>query len=100
VFRALEGATQRWQHQRQPDTRTAKPHPTQQLGWAKLQELRRYIELFKASGKFTVCWMKIATEKEFYLASAFQEVYIPPSASIRLTGFAVAGVWLVGLAGW
>jgi hypothetical protein len=65
--------------------------PTNQIGWAKLQELRRYIELFRASGKFTVCWMKIATEKEYFLATAFEELYVPPSASIRLAGFAVAG---------
>jgi hypothetical protein len=37
--------------------------------------------------------MKIATEKEYYLASAFQEIYVPPSASIRLAGFSVAGGW-------
>ena len=28
-----------------------------QAGWAKLAELRRHIQAFKASGKFTVAWM-------------------------------------------
>lgn len=54
-------------------------------------ELRRAVELFRKSGKYTLCWMKLAAEKEYYLASAFGEVYIPPTASIRLTGFSVAG---------
>lgn len=35
--------------------------------------------------------MKLATEKEYYLATAFEEVYVPPTASIRLNGFSVAG---------
>lgn len=56
-------------------------------------EIRRYVELFKASGKFTLAYMKLAGEKEYYLATAFDKVYIPPSASIRLAGFTVAGVF-------
>jgi len=31
-----------------------------QIGWAKLQELRRYIKLFRDSGKFTIAYMKVA----------------------------------------
>lgn len=62
-----------------------------QIGWSKVQELRRYIQLFRDSGKFTICYMKIAGEKEYYLSTAFEEVYVAPSASIRLAGFSVAG---------
>ncbi|GBF99919.1 serine protease chloroplastic, partial [Raphidocelis subcapitata] len=67
------------------------------IGWAKLAEVRRYVELFRSSGKFTVAWMKNAGEREYYLASAFGEVYVPPSASIRLNGFSVAGTFLRGV---
>jgi protease IV len=49
------------------------------------------VQLFKASGKFSIVFMKIAGEKEFYLASAFERVYIAPTASLRLAGFSVAG---------
>jgi hypothetical protein len=69
-----------------------------QIGWSKVQELRRYIKLFRDSGKFTIAYMKTAGEKEYYLASAFQELVIAPTANIRLAGFSVAGgglgVWL------
>jgi hypothetical protein len=68
-----------------------------QIGWAKVQELRRYIKLFRDSGKFTIAYMKTGGEKEYYLASAFQELVIAPTANIRLAGFSVAGG---GLAGW
>lgn len=30
-----------------------------QIGWSKVQELRRYIKLFRDSGKYTVCYMKV-----------------------------------------
>ncbi len=56
-----------------------------------LQELRKYIELFRKSGKFSMALMKNAGEKEYYLATAFEEIYVPPSASIRLNGFSVGG---------
>lgn len=65
--------------------------PAAQIGWAKAQELRRYIQLFRDSGKFATAYMKTAGEKEFYLASAFEEVAIAPTANIRLAGFSVAG---------
>jgi hypothetical protein len=56
-----------------------------------VQELRRYIKLFRDSGKFTIAYMKTAGEKEYYLASAFQELLVAPTANIRLAGFSVAG---------
>eukprot|EP00878_Enallax_costatus_P010639 GHUV01011114.1.p1 GENE.GHUV01011114.1~~GHUV01011114.1.p1 ORF type:complete len:395 (+),score=92.88 GHUV01011114.1:241-1425(+) len=67
------------------------------IGWSKVQELRRYIQLFRDSGKFTIAYMKIAGEKEYYLSTAFEEVYVAPSASVRLAGFSVAGTFLRGV---
>ena len=37
------------------------------------------------------CAVQIAGEKEYYLASAFEELYIAPTANVRLAGFSVAG---------
>lgn len=31
-----------------------------QVGWAKLQEIRRHIDLFRQSGKFTVAYLELA----------------------------------------
>ncbi len=68
-----------------------------QCGWAKLQEIRRHVELFKQSGKWTIAYMERAGEKEYYLASAFDEIYCPPSGSISLLGFSVSGTFLRGV---
>jgi len=35
--------------------------------------------------------LQIAGEKEYYLATAFEELYIAPTANLRLAGFSVAG---------
>jgi protease-4 len=66
------------------------------IGWARLRELARHIELFRASGKPCVAFLKLAGEKEYALASSFAEIFAPPSASLRLNGFAVSGTFLRG----
>jgi hypothetical protein len=68
-----------------------------QCGWAKLKELRRHVAAFRASGKWAVAYLERAGEKEYYLASAFGEVYAPPPASISLRGVAATGAFLRGV---
>lgn len=55
------------------------------------------MELFKQSGKWAIAYMERAGEKEYYLASAFDEIYAPPSASLSLRGLAVTGTFLRGV---
>ena len=47
-------------------------------GWSRLSELKRYLELFKRSGKATVAYMEIAGEKEYYIASMCDQIYLTP----------------------
>jgi len=65
-------------------------------GWGKIQEIKRHVELLKESGKFAIAYLERAGEKEFYLASAFKEIYAPPSASISIRGLRVNGTFLRG----
>jgi protease-4 len=67
-----------------------------QCGWSKLQEIRRHVAYFKKSGKYSIAYLERAGEKEMYLASAFGEVYAPPSASVSLRGISVKGTFLRG----
>lgn len=64
------------------------------IGWAKVLELTRHVEHFNASGKFSVAYMELGGEKEYALASACSEVYLPESASLSLRGLAVSGTFL------
>ena len=49
--------------------------------------------MFRQSGKFSIAYMAQGGEKEYYVASACEEVYIPESASLSLRGLAVAGLF-------
>ena len=66
-------------------------------GWAKVQEIRSHIEFFKASNKPTVAYMKRGGEKEYFLATACDEIYIPPVAQLSLRGLSVQGQFLRGI---
>ena len=68
--------------------------------WAKIQELRDAIEDFKTSGKPVHAWLEYAGDREYYLASAADRVYLLPSASLDLTGVASYEVFLRGTFDW
>ncbi len=48
-------------------------------------------DMCRKSGKFSVAYMAQGGEKEYYAASACEEIYVPPSGSLSLRGLAVAG---------
>lgn len=66
-------------------------------GWAKVQELRKYLEFFRESGKDTMAYMERGGEKEYFLATACAEIYIPPTAQLALKGLSVSGAFLRGV---
>jgi protease-4 len=68
--------------------------------WAKLQELRDAIEDFKTSGKYVHAWLEYAGDREYFLATAADRVYLLPSASLDLTGVASYEVFLRGTFDW
>jgi protease IV len=68
--------------------------------WAKIQELRGALEDFKTSGKFVHAWLEYGGDREYYLASVADRVYLLPSASLDLTGVASYEVFLRGTFDW
>ncbi|MDF2710121.1 signal peptide peptidase SppA [Nonomuraea muscovyensis] len=66
-------------------------HP---LGLGMVQELRQAVVRFRASGKLTVAFAETFGEfgngtVPYYLASAFERVYLQPSGDVGLTGVAL-----------
>ena len=55
-------------------------------GLAKIQELRKGIIEFKRSGKFVLSFLETAGNKEYFLASAADEVHLVPMGDLNLTG--------------
>jgi len=61
------------------------------MGLATIQELRDAVTAFRASGKPAIAWAETFGEGQpgngaYYLASAFDEIYLQPSGDIGLTG--------------
>lgn len=74
------------------------------LGLAMVQELRQAIAQFRASGKLTVAFSETFGEFgngtiPYYLASAFERVYLQPSGDVGLTGVAIEQRFLKGALG-
>ena len=57
-----------------------------QMGFAKMQEIRSYIEEFKKSKKPVVAYFEVAGNGGYYLASCADKVYAPPSSDLMLSG--------------
>ncbi len=71
------------------------------LGIAQIQELREAIADFRAQGKFAVAFAESFGEGgngtlHYYLASAFEEVWMQPSGAFQVTGLAVESLFLRG----
>ena len=69
------------------------------IGLARIQEVRDAIVSFRESGKLTVAWAETFGEfthgsLPYYLATAFDKIYLQPSGSLGLTGVAVEQVFL------
>lgn len=71
------------------------------MGWAQVQELRDAVLAFRQSGKPAVAFAESFGEfgpgnDAFYLAAAFDEIYLQPSGSVGLTGLLAQGYFVKG----
>ena len=69
------------------------------IGLARMQEIREAIGAFRESGKLTVAWSETFGEfthgnVPYYLATAFDRIYLQPSGSVGLTGVGVEQLFL------
>jgi protease-4 len=71
------------------------------IGLGMVQELRGAVQRFRTAGKLTVAWAESfgefsAGNVPYYLATAFETIYLQPSGDLGLTGLAVERVFLRG----
>jgi protease-4 len=64
--------------------------------WAKVQELRDAVLDFRKSGKVVVAFLEYGGDREYYLATAADRVFLLPTSSLDLTGVASYEVFLRG----
>jgi protease-4 len=66
------------------------------IGWAKAEELRDAIKDFRASGKPAYAYMEIGTNKEYFIATAAEKIFLPPSGDLYVNGFAAEAMFYRG----
>ncbi|MEE8580756.1 MAG: signal peptide peptidase SppA [Myxococcota bacterium] len=70
------------------------------IGWGKAQEMRDAIGRLRKAGKKTVAFLDLAdlsVSREYYVASAAEEIYAAPGAIVPLVGLAAEYFFLGGM---
>jgi len=67
-------------------------------GWAKLEEIRRHLMSYRASGKPSICYLGYdgIGNPEYYLASACEQVWLVPSNPVDIRGMMAEALFLRG----
>jgi protease IV len=65
-------------------------------GYASLKEIRDQLEDFRESGKWIYAYGEIFTEKDYYLASVADKIYLNPAGMLELNGLVSEPVFIKG----
>ena len=66
------------------------------IGWGKAYELREAINEFKTSGKPVYAYMELGTNREYYIATAADRIFLPPTGDLYINGFAAEAMFYKG----
>jgi len=64
--------------------------------WGKVQEIRDAVLEFKKSGKPVYAYLEYGGDREYYLATAADKIYLMPSSPLDLNGLATYELFLRG----
>jgi protease-4 len=64
--------------------------------WGKVQEIRDAVLEFRKSGKPVYAYVDYGGDREYYLATAADKIFLMPSAALDLTGVATYELFLRG----
>lgn len=65
-------------------------------GYGTLKEIREALKNFRAKGKKIIAYGVSYSEKQYYLSSIAQEIYLNPSGGLELNGIASQPIFLTG----
>ncbi len=66
------------------------------IGWGKADELRDAIKDLRSSGKPVYAYMELGTNREYYIATAADKIFLPPSGDVYINGFAAEAMFYKG----
>jgi len=59
-----------------------------EAGWAKSEEIRSAIQDFRSSGKPVYAYMEMGLNKDYYIATACDKIFVPPPGELFTIGLA------------
>jgi protease IV len=65
-------------------------------GWAKAEELRDAVAEFRKSGKPIYAYMEVGSDKELFVATAAERVYVAPIGDLFINGLAAEAMFFRG----
>lgn len=66
------------------------------IGWGKADELRDAIADVRSSGKPVFAYMEIGTNREYYIATAADKIFVPPPGDLYINGLAAEAMFYKG----
>ncbi len=66
------------------------------IGWGKADELRDAIKDFRTSGKPVYAYMELGMNREYYIATAAEKIFVPPPGDLYINGFAAQATFYKG----
>lgn len=66
------------------------------IGWGKADELREAIKDLRTSGKPVYAYMEIGMNRDYYIATAAEKVFLPPPGDLWINGFAAEAMFYKG----
>jgi protease-4 len=66
------------------------------IGWGRADELRDAIKEFRTSGKPAYAYMELGTNREYYIATAADKIFLPPSGDLYINGLAAEAMFYKG----
>jgi protease-4 len=69
---------------------------TNDLGWARANELREAIKEFRTSKKPIYSYMEVGMNQEYFIATATERIFIPPGGDLFVNGLAANATFYKG----
>jgi protease-4 len=96
TFRELLGAISRAKEDARIDKILLQVRPTG-LGWGQAAELRDHLIDFKSAGKSIVAFVEYGSNREYFIASAANEIFMHPRTLLDLRGLKAQAIFLRGI---
>ncbi|MGE0448025.1 MAG: signal peptide peptidase SppA [Vicinamibacterales bacterium] len=96
TLRSVVDTLRKAKHDRRVAAVLLKPTGFSSPYWGKVQEIRDAVADFRSSGKPIYAYLEYADQRNYYLATAADRIFLMPATTLDLTGIATYALFLRG----